>query len=57
MKNNNQIFKELIEEAKNDPNVIGFFLGGSKGKGRETKFSDYDIQVIVKDNVATTYKK
>jgi len=56
MKNNNQIFKELIEEAKNDSNVIGFFLGGSRGKSRETKFSDYDIQVIVKDNVATAYK-
>ncbi|MBT4135277.1 hypothetical protein HOD75_00475 [archaeon] len=51
-----KIFNEFIEEAENDSNVIGFFLGGSRGKSRETKFSDYDIQVIVKDKVASEYK-
>lgn len=57
MKNESEIFKEFIEEAKNDSNVIGFFLSGSRGKNRETKFSDYDIEVVVKDKVAKQYKK
>ena len=57
MKSNSEIFKEFVEEAKNDLNVIGFFLSGSRGKNRETKFSDYDIEVIVKDKVVGPYKK
>ncbi len=56
MKTNNDIFREFVEEAKNDSNVIGFFLSGSRGKNRETKFSDYDIEVVVKDKVAKSYK-
>ena len=57
MKSDSEIFKGFVEEAKNDPNVIGFFLSGSRGKNRETKFSDYDIEVVVKDKVAESYKK
>ncbi len=56
MKSDKETFKEFVEEAKNDPNIIGFFLSGSRGKNRETKFSDYDIEVIVKDKVAKSYK-
>lgn len=55
--NESEIFQTFVEEAKNDPNVIGFFLSGSRGKNRETKFSDYDIEVVVKDKVAKSYKK
>ena len=54
---NNKIFKEHLEEASNDSNVIGFFLNGSRGKNRETKYSDYDIEVIVKDRVINQYKR
>lgn len=50
-------FEEFVEEAKNDPNIIGFFLSGSRGKNRETKHSDYDIEVVVKDKVAKVYKE
>ena len=57
MKNNNELFNDFVEEAKNDSNVIGFFLSGSRGKNRETKFSDYDIEVVVNDKVAKPYKK
>ncbi len=56
MKTSKEIFNEFVEEAKNDPNVVGFFLSGSRGKNRETRFSDYDIEVVVKDKVVKSYK-
>jgi len=55
MKSDKEIFKEFVKEAKSDSNIIGFFLAGSRGKKRETKFSDYDIEVIVKDKAAKSY--
>jgi predicted nucleotidyltransferase len=57
MKNNKEILNGFIKEAKNDKNVLGFLLIGSRGKNQETKFSDYDIGIIVKDKVANSYKK
>ncbi|NIM46831.1 MAG: hypothetical protein GTN40_01590 [Candidatus Aenigmarchaeota archaeon] len=51
-----KIFKKFYEEAKKDKNIIGFFLGGSRGKGKITKYSDYDMYVIVKNNVLKKYK-
>ncbi len=56
MKSDQETFKEFVEEAKKDSNIIGFFLSGSRGKNRETKFSDYDIEVVIKDKVAKSYK-
>ena len=55
--NEKEIFDKFVEEARRDQKVIGFFLSGSRGKNRETKFSDYDIEIIVKDKVASQYKK
>jgi predicted nucleotidyltransferase len=49
-KTGDEIFNKLLEEAKNDPDIIGFFLGGSRAKGFETEYSDYDIFVVVKDD-------
>ncbi|MHA2008083.1 MAG: nucleotidyltransferase domain-containing protein [Promethearchaeota archaeon] len=51
------IFKKIHEEAKIDPNIIGFFLGGSRGKGFQTKYSDYDLYIIVRDDVVINYKE
>jgi hypothetical protein len=30
MERNEKKFNEFIEEARNDPNIIGFFVGGSR---------------------------
>ena len=56
-KTHHEIFEELHKEAKDDENIIGFFLGGSRGKGYENETSDYDVHIIVKDSVAEEYKK
>lgn len=56
-KTHHEIFEELLHEAKTDDNIIGFFLGGSRGKGYENELSDYDLSMIVKDDVVEKYKK
>jgi len=50
-------FSELKRIAKEDSKIIGFFLSGSRGKGLQTRFSDYDIYFIVKDKHVQDYKK
>jgi len=52
-----EIFNQLYTKAKDDSNIIGFFLVGSRGKGQEKEYSDYDVYIIVKDTVADDYKK
>ncbi|MBI4134700.1 MAG: hypothetical protein HY471_01135 [Candidatus Sungbacteria bacterium] len=50
-------FEEVFASIKDDPNVLGFILQGSRGKGFENASSDYDARVIVKDEIAEEYKK
>ncbi|MBN2150377.1 MAG: hypothetical protein JW839_02915 [Candidatus Lokiarchaeota archaeon] len=45
-------FRALCDEAERNPSIIGMFLGGSRGKGRPTPHSDYDVYVVVKDGLA-----
>ncbi len=52
-----EIFEDLLSEAEKDPHVIGFFLGGSRGKGYENEFSDYDVKLIVSDDAIEEYQK
>jgi hypothetical protein len=42
-----EAYADLRALAKRDPNVIGLFLGGSRGKGIATAHSDYDVYLIV----------
>jgi predicted nucleotidyltransferase len=44
------LFQQLLRDAGADPDVLGLFLGGSRGKGFENELSDYDICVIVEDS-------
>lgn len=43
------LFQHLVQDAGTDPYVLGICLGGSRGKGFENEFSDYDICMIVAD--------
>jgi hypothetical protein len=52
-----KIFNKIFEEAKVDPDIIGFFLSGSRGKDFQTKYSDYDTYIIVKDDAVKDYKE
>lgn len=50
-------FRALLQRARTDDNIIGFFLGGSRGKGFENEYSDYDITMVVKNDAAEAYKE
>ncbi|MHA2089124.1 MAG: nucleotidyltransferase domain-containing protein, partial [Promethearchaeota archaeon] len=52
-----EIYEKIYDTAKKDPNIIGFFLVGSRGRGFHTKHSDYDVYIIVGDNVTQVYKE
>jgi len=56
-KQTDQQFRDLWKEAKANPDIIGFFLGGSRGKGFQNSHSDYDLRMIVKDESAKTYQR
>jgi predicted nucleotidyltransferase len=45
-----EAYAELRALAERDPNVLGLFLGGSRGKGLATARSDYDVYVVVREN-------
>ncbi len=49
MEDPGETFRLLQEDAQDNPDVVGFFLGGSRGKGPATLYSDYDVYVIVKE--------
>ena len=49
-------FTALLTESKTNPDSLGFFLGGSRGKGFENSHSDYDVHLIIKDEVAKKYQ-
>jgi hypothetical protein len=52
-----EAYAELRALAKRDPNVIGLFLGGSRGKRIPTEHSDYDVYLIVSRKVGEYRRK
>jgi hypothetical protein len=42
-----QTYEALLQRAKDDPAILAFWLGGSRGMGRPTQWSDYDVGIIV----------
>lgn len=54
--NGEEAFRELRALAERDRNVLGLFLGGSRGKGMATEHSDYDVYVVVRRN-ADEYRR
>jgi hypothetical protein len=52
-------YQLVLEESKNNKDVLGLFLGGSRGKSDEflTKDSDMDVYVILSDNTTDELKE
>jgi hypothetical protein len=42
----------LLSRAQDDPSILAFWLGGSRGMGRPTEHSDYDCAVILDDRAS-----
>ncbi len=51
------VFATFLMEVRNDPNILGLVLLGSRGKGFYKEYSDYDFQLIVKDETIDKYKE
>lgn len=45
-----QIYETLLQRAQDDAAVLAFWLSGSRGKGRPTEHSDYDIVIVVAED-------
>jgi predicted nucleotidyltransferase len=40
--------EEVLAKARDDPRIVGVFLGGSRGKGAKVRpDSDYDVRVVI----------
>jgi hypothetical protein len=50
-------FDRTLDQAKADPNILAFWLDGSRGKGRSTPQSDYDCTLIVADAATLDYQQ
>ncbi len=50
-----KIYQQILKEAESDSDVIGFVLGAGRGKGIVGEYSDYDIAIIVSDELKAEY--
>jgi predicted nucleotidyltransferase len=52
-------YNSLLEKCKTDENILGLFLGGSRGKDDSfiTKDSDIDVYVIISDTASKELKE
>jgi len=55
--NGDEAYAEALEIARTDPNVVGFFASGSRGKSAATMASDHDCCMVVFDAVVSGYKE
>jgi hypothetical protein len=44
-----QTYEALLKRAREDPAILAFWLGGSRGMGRATRHSDYDVWLAPTD--------
>lgn len=53
----NQSFEKLLDETRADKDVVGLILVGSRGKGFENEYSDYDVVMVGKDGRINTVRR
>lgn len=59
MSNQQEKYADILNECEKDPDVLGLFLGGSRGKDKSfvTSDSDMDVYVIVSDDASEKLKE
>src|SRR5215469_10879986 len=50
-----ETYAALRERAEQDPAVLAFWLGGSRGMGQPTEHSDYDCAFIVAEDAHAAF--
>src|SRR5215211_5052973 len=49
-------FQLLLQEAREDPQIVGLVLTGSRGKGFGSETSDFDVLLIVRPEALESYR-
>ena len=47
----------ILKEAQENPDILGLILVGSRGKGFENEYSDYDMVMVAKDEAVGALKE
>ena len=50
------LFQQILQRARDDDDVLGLVLTGSRGRGFANAYSDYDCALIVKDEALSAYE-
>lgn len=50
-------YEKILKEAQENNDIIGLILVGSRGKGFENEYSDYDLIMIIKDEASEILHK
>jgi len=50
-------YRALVRSARDDPNILGIIVSGSRGAGRGSPRSDHDVKVVVRDAVEREYRR
>ena len=50
-------YEALLRRAREDPAILAFWLGGSRGMGRPTRHSDWDIGLIVAEDAYDAFRR
>jgi predicted nucleotidyltransferase len=51
-----ELFQILLREAREDPQIVGLVLTGSRGKGFGSESSDFDVLLVVRPEALETYR-
>ena len=46
----------LLREAREDPQIVGLVLTGSRGKGFGSEASDFDVLLVVRPETLANYR-
>ena len=57
MKEIEKSFRSIREASRHNDDILGFVVTGSRGKGFENQWSDYDFAIFVKDNALEKYQE
>ena len=59
MENLEEKYQSVLKDCSENENIIGFFLGGSRGKSNDfiTQNSDMDVYVILSDSAPKEVKE
>lgn len=59
MNSSDQIYQDILQEAQNNPQILGVVLCGSRGKDDVflTPHSDYDVVVVISDDAPQLLKE